>query len=367
VTGASVRRRAAALSTLAALLVTLPPLGQLPAGAAIRRQAVVSCPSGPQECWPAAFAFTPAGQAIYYVERFSGEIRRFLFDGRRDSRFARIRNVGGSGEQGVLGIALDPRWGRGPRFRWVYIYYTQDSPSVNRIVRLRKRAGGGIRTQLLTRSPANTFHNGGIIHFGPDGNLYAVTGDAGNPGRSQNRRNNAGKVLRMTKTGRRPAGNPFARSLAFSFGHRNSYGFTFDPRTRALWQTENGPECEDEINLVRKGRNYGWGPGSDCPNTSTSGPNPARPKKKFTPPPALTGATFCIGCHLGAAPKGDLLFGSFNDDRIRRAPLRNDRTDLGRVRTLYNHGRGVLSLESHPRTGSIFFSDSRGIYRLVRG
>jgi glucose/arabinose dehydrogenase len=360
-------RRALALAVCAGFLLSLAPLGTRTASAAVRRRVVNSCRSGPQQCWPAGFAFTPRGNAMFYAERFSGEIRRFLFRGRRDTRFARIRNVADSGEQGVLGVEVDPRWHRAARFRWIYVYYTQNSPEVNKIVRLRRRPGGGVRTQLVTKIPAASgYHNGGALDFGPDGMLYAATGEAHNAALAQNRRNKGGKVLRMKPDGSRPRTNPFRRSLAFSFGHRNSFGLTFDPRTRRVWQTENGPECEDEINLVLKGRNYGWGAGSDCPNTSTSGPNPRRPEKKFTPPIAVTGAAFCFRCGLGRGPRGDLVFGSYNDGRIRWAPLTRNRSNLGRVRSLYDQGNGVLSVEARPRTGDIYFSDSRGLYRLVR-
>jgi glucose/arabinose dehydrogenase len=92
--------------------------------------------------------------------------------------------------------------------------------------------------------------------------LYSVTGDAGDPALAQQVESPGGKILRLTESGSRPADNPIPGSTAFSFGHRNSFGFTWDPQTGRLWQTENGPECDDEINLIRPGRNYGWGSAS---------------------------------------------------------------------------------------------------------
>lgn len=356
-------RRAAALVAAAALLVALPPIADDPARAAIRRRLVVDCRQ-PDTCWPAAFTFTPNGRQIYYAERFTGQIRVFNRNTGSDKLWRGLGGVATQGEQGVLGIALDPDW---PADGWVYVYYTKNgNPDRNLIVRMRKRAGGGFRTQRLLRIPAANIHNGGVIHFGPDDKLWAVTGDASNPARSQKKRNPAGKVLRMNQNGSRPGNNPF-RGVAYSYGHRNSFGFDFDPRTGRVWQTENGPQCDDEINRILKGKNYGWGPSSACPNTSESGPGPKQPKKVFNPPIAPTGAAFCQRCGLGRKARGDLIFGAFNDGKIRRLQLTNRRKGAGAVAVIFNHPRGILAVEAAPRPDRhIYFSDSRGIYQLRR-
>lgn len=359
-TGSRPAHRILAALTAGALALVLVPLATGPAEAAVRAKRVVRCRGGGQ-CWPAAFAFTPNGRKLFYAERLSGRIRVFNFKTRKDRRWHRIRNLATSGEQGVLGLAVDPRW---PRKRWLYVYYTQGSPTQNRVVRIRKRKGN-VRIGRLLRIPANSFHNGGVIHFGPDGMLYAVTGDAGNRALSQSVSSPAGKVLRVTKAGKRPGDNPIGGSKAFSTGHRNSFGFTFDPETGRLWQTENGPECTDELNLVLPGRNYGWGPGSSCPNTSTEGASPTGPAATYTPVIAPTGAAFCQGCRLGGAIEGRLLFGSFNDRRIRSVKLTPDRIGVAAQTVLYNHSSFVLAVEAAP-SGRVFFSDERGIYRLRR-
>lgn len=349
-------KRMLSLALIAGLLAAIPLSS---AGAATRRVRVVGCGGG--SCWPTAFDFTPNGRKIFYVRRFSGEIRVRNLKNKRDHRWARIRGVATSGEQGVLGLALDPRW---PRRRFVYVYFTNQQPFQNRIVRLRKQ-GGNLRRKRLMALGANSNHNGGVIHFGPDGMLYVVTGDLGNPSRSQAKRDVAGKVLRIRKNGMRPRRNPFARSKAWSFGHRNSFGFAFDPRTGNLWQTENGPQCTDEINRIVKGGNYGWGSGSSCPDTSTVGPNPIKPQRTFNPVEAPTGAAFCQGCRLGAKTRGRLLVGTWNTGRIYRYGLRNGRTTLGGRSLLYSQGSGILAIEAAP-DGRVYFSDPNGIYRLRR-
>jgi glucose/arabinose dehydrogenase len=304
---------------------------------------------------------------MFYVERFSGEIRRYDFARRRHRLWGRITNLAGEPvagqEEGLLGIALDPRW---PTVQRIYVYYTNRDPFESRIVRLRWDDDGTPFKTILLRIRASSNHNGGVIHFGPDGNLYAVTGDLHDSSNAQNTGSTLGKVLRLTRDGNVPSDNPFPGDYAFSYGHRNSFGFTFDLKTERLWQTENGPECDDEVNLIRSGRNYGWGPSSRCPNTSESGPDPVQPKWTWTPPIAPTGATFCSDCRLGPRYSGRLLVGSFVDGKIRRLRLNADRNHVLGQRVVYNQFDGIIALETRP-DGQIFFSDANGIYRLVSG
>ena len=350
-------RRTSTLLALAAVLVA-SPLADAPAEAAVTRSRLLRCPGG-GDCWPAAFDFTPGGAAVYYVERFSGRIRMFNRNTGRTRTIHRIGKLETSGERGALGLALDPRW---PDPKWIYVFSSKRNGS-NRIFRYRKRSNGSVVSDLVFSYGSNGNHNGGAIGFGPDGRLYAVTGDLGDRANSQRKRSRAGKVLRMTKAGARPNSNPFSRSLAWSYGHRNSFGFAFDPQTGRLWQTENGPTCDDELNRIVEGRNYGWGRGSSCPGTSTAGSNPVQPRWTFNQPlPALTGAAFCDGCGL-AGTQGDLVLGAWNDGRLRRAELNGDRTGISDIDVLFDHPRGVLAVEASPG-GGIFFSDRRGIYRL---
>ncbi len=337
----------------------LVPIVQSP-GSAAGRARVVRCKGGP--CWPVAFAFTPDGGSIFYAERLTGEIRRYTLAGKRDSRWTKIPDVSQRGEQGVLGIAVDPEWDRGPRQQWIYVYYTEGHPHRNVIVRFRRRGGGGVVRDRLLTIRASDYHDGGVLHFGPDGKLYGVTGDSQSPGLAQQKGNPAGKVLRLEQNGKRPPANPIPRSRAYSYGHRNSFGFAFDPETGALWQSENGPECDDEINLILPGRNYGWGGASSCPDINDSGPNPEPPKATFNPVPALTGMAFCKGCGLPPA-EGELLVGSYNDGRIRSLSLNPQRDDVSGIETLYDHPNAVLAVEAAP-DGRIYFSDQHGIFLL---
>jgi glucose/arabinose dehydrogenase len=352
--------RKVALLAAAAVLLAVPPLGVTAAGA-VGKQRVVGCQK-PRACWVTAFAFTPDGSELFYVERFSGEVRRVNLATGDDTRYAKIGDVAAGGERGVLGIALDPDWGPGQER--VFVYYTEEHPEKNRIARLERSSSGQVTTTLLATIPAAGFHDGGTLHFGPDGKLYAVTGDAGVPGRSQQVANPGGKVLRMEEDGGRPGDNPFPKGKAFSMGHRNSFGFAFDPRTGRLWQSENGPECDDEVNLVKPGANYGWGPSSGCPDITESGPRPVEPRWRINPLIAPTGMAFCEGCGLGPKVDGDLLLGTYLTHDILDLSLNANRTKIVGRRVLISHPRAVLAVEAAP-DGTVYFSDLLGIYRLT--
>jgi glucose/arabinose dehydrogenase len=166
-----------------------------------------------------------------------------------------VPNVAGTdGEGGLLGLAIPP--GFPTQDSWLYIYHT--SPTDNRIVRIRY-LNGALDTAslevLLKGIGRNKYHNGGRLRFGPDGKLYATTGDAQNGAYAQDIQHLSGKVLRLNPNGTVPADNPFG-NYVWSYGHRNPQGLSFDSRGR-LWEQEFG-DTQDETNLVVKGGNYGW-------------------------------------------------------------------------------------------------------------
>jgi glucose/arabinose dehydrogenase len=158
------------------------------------------------------------------------------------------------GEGGLLGLALSPTFASD---QWVYLMHT--SPTDNRIVRI-KLVNNALVTSteqvLLSGIPRNKFHDGGRLRFGPDGKLYAATGDAQNGDYAQNTSNLAGKILRLNPDGTVPSDNPFG-NYVWSYGHRNPQGLAFDSQGR-LWEQEFGNSVMDETNLIVKGGNYGW-------------------------------------------------------------------------------------------------------------
>lgn len=345
-------RRGVTLALALGLLLT----GASPARALVGAQQIAG-----GLAFPAAFTFAPDGR-IFYAERFSGEIRIFNPATGQDTLFHTLANVATAGEQGVLGLALHPNY---PARNLVYAFYTRTGPQ-NVIVQIGGRRG----VTTLVTIPAGSNHNGGVIHFGPDGMLYALVGEVGIPANSQNLGTLAGKVLRITDAGRAPRDNPFPRSLMYSFGHRNMFGFGWDPTNGRLWLTENGPECVDEVNLVVPGGNYAWGPNATCGgaapgNVNQDGPQPRRLPEVFYGPPMIapTGGVFCQGCGL-PGQEGNFVFGAWNDGVLRSLVLDAERDDVASQAPLYDHSSGVLGVERGP-DGAIYFSDSDQIFKLV--
>lgn len=321
---------------------------------------------------PAGFTFARDGR-VFYGERPTGQVRILSSDGSADFLFFTIPNVVSNGEQGLLGIALDPNYPVSP---YVFAYATRNvsGQDRNQIVRITDTAGTGGSMQVIWSSPtvSGSYHDGGRIMFGPDGKLYAAVGEAHSSANAQTLSNDAGKVLRMNADGTAPSDNPFPGKLIWSYGLRNSFGFDFDPMTGRLWETENGPECNDEINRILKGRNYGWGPNETCShppaaprNTNQDGPRPVLPKVWYTPTVAPTGAAFCSGCGLGARTEGRLLFGEWETGRIVRLRLDATRKTIVGSTSFYLHSRGIESVEAAP-DGTIFFSDQTSIWKLVK-
>ena len=322
--------------------------------------------------WPTSFTFSDDGR-LWYTQKQAGNVRVATpGHGKHGHLFFHVRHVRSDGERGLLGIALDPNF---PATPYVYIYVTRTIGGniVNQVLRLTDKHGHGKNAKVLfqTSSPA-TNHNGGRLLFGPDGMLYLVIGDGADPANAQDLDSVHGHILRMTDTGAIPNDNPFGNRYAYTRGNRNSFGFTFDPQTHKLWETENGPECNDEINLILPGRNYGWGPSENCSghsprDTNQDGPSPRLPLRWFTPTIAPTGITFCRSCGLGHGFQGAALFGCVNGAKIRRIQLNGKRTDVRSVKVVFrNGGNSVLSMESAPK-GTIYFSDPTGIFRLHRG
>jgi glucose/arabinose dehydrogenase len=353
-------------ATVAALAIAAP------ANAAT----VTARPIATNLAFPAAFTFAPDGR-IFYGERLTGRVRIFNPATGSKSQFFTIPNLATTGEQGLLGLALHPNY---PATPYVYAYVTrtvapsqcagQEGPPWNHIVRITNVGGTGSGMWTLFCAPAASNHNGGRILFGPDGKLYAVIGENGVPANAQSLSNNLGKVLRMTASGTVPSDNPFAGKHIYAYGIRNSFGLAFDPQTGRLWETDNGPRCNDELNRIVRARNYGWGPSQSCTSppepttTNRDGPNPVLPQISWGTPIAPTGLAFCVSCGLGSSAEGRLFIGAWNARNIRRVSLGSLRWGTVGESIVYSHSAGVLALEAAP-DGALYFSDPTAIYKLV--
>ena len=200
---------------------------------------------------PWGIAFLPDGTAVV-TER---DTRRVLTI---DDR-GRVRQIGSvpeaepGSESGLLGVAVPPDWQPGD-----FLYFYASTSSDNRILRAPYDRGRlGPSEVVLDGIPVGQIHDGGRLAFGPDGYLYASTGETGLGELAQDRGSLGGKILRITPDGDPAPGNPDPDSPIWTLGHRNVQGLAFDDRDR-LWASEFGQDTFDELNLIEKGNNYGW-------------------------------------------------------------------------------------------------------------
>jgi glucose/arabinose dehydrogenase len=302
---------------------------------------------------PWGIAFLPNGDGLV-AERTTGRILRFGPHGGRGTVVMRVPGVDtNEGEGGLLGLAVSPHYASD---KLVYAYFT--SGHDNRIVRFK--LGGSVHP-ILTGIKRYVFHNGGRIAFGPDGKLYAGVGEAGDKPLAQDRGSLNGKILRMNPDGSVPRDNPFRGSRTWSYGHRNVQGLAWDHKRR-LWATEFGQNAFDEVNLIRKGRNYGWpiveGRGS------TRGGRFVNPKLTWhTDESSPSGAAISGNTLYVAALQGRCLFRI----RLRGTHLGKPRrilTGFRRLRTVVKAPDGSLWVATSNRDGR--GSPRSGDDRIIR-
>ena len=199
---------------------------------------------------PWGIAFLPDGTALV-TERDSGRV--LLVRDRSVREVGRVEETRAEGEAGLLGVAVSPSYARDRR---VFLYTTAESD--NRVLRTTLTDGRlGRMEPILTGIPKAFNHDGGRLVFGPDRMLYVSTGEAGQPDLAQDQKSLGGKILRVTEDGDPAPGNPDPGSPVWTSGHRNVQGLAFDDDGN-LWASEFGQDSFDELNLIEKGRNYGW-------------------------------------------------------------------------------------------------------------
>jgi aldose sugar dehydrogenase len=251
-----------------------------------------------------------------------------------------------SGQGGLMDIAIHPQFAKN---RLVYLTYAHGTDTANR-TRLARAVFNGKTLKNLQVIFEVTPVKPGAQHFGsritwlPDNTLLLAIGDGGNPPiqiegklprfQAQNRRSHLGKVLRLKDDGSIPRDNPFITAAntdpaIWSYGHRNIQGMTFDPVTKRIWATEHGSSGGDELNLVQKGKNYGWPlathskeygfPSREIsPNKSL--PGLEDPKAVWTPAIAPSGLAIYTGKRFPQWQK-NLFAGGLVEQAVRRIEL----------------------------------------------
>ncbi len=278
---------------------------------------------------PWGLAFLPDGSALV-TERDTARIVSIATDG-TVREVQRVTEADPAGEGGLLGIAVSPTYATDS---WVYVYYT--AAEDNRVARFKL---GETPRPIFTGIPKAGNHNGGRIAFGPDGMLYAGTGDAARTELSQDPDSPNGKILRLTPDGDPAPGNPTAGSPVWTSGHRNVQGLAWTAGG-TMYASEFGQNRLDEVNRIEKGKNYGWpvveGTGDDSRYQN----------------PVVTWAT-SEASPSGAAIAGDTLYvAALRGQRLWTVPLNGGepRAELsgryGRLRTVAVAPDGALWLTS---------------------
>ena len=231
---------------------------------------------------PTAMAFAPDGRLFVCLQ--DGHMRVIDKNGVLLANPFVTLSVDSNGERGLLGVAFDPNFGSNHN---VYVYYTvPGSPAHNRISRFTANGDVAVANSEfvlvdLDNLSGATNHNGGAIHFGPDGKLYAGVGENANGANAQSLSNRLGKILRINSDGTIPLDNPAsfpgitgstsgANRAIWAVGLRNPFTFAFQPGTTRLLINDVGQSTWEEINDGIAGSNYGW-PAAEGP---ASPPNP---------------------------------------------------------------------------------------------
>src|SRR5262245_50109108 len=215
---------------------------------------------------PTAMAFAPDGRL--FVAEQGGRLRVIKSGALMATPFVDLSGVVDfQGERGLLGVTLDPSFATN---QFVYVYFTvRSSPIHNRVVRYTASgdvaaAGSDVLILRLDNLSTATNHNGGALHFGPDGKLYVAVGENANSSNAQTLGNLLGKLLRVNADGTIPTDNPFfntasgANRAIWALGLRNPFTFAFQPGTGRVFINDVGQDTWEEINDGIAGSNYGW-------------------------------------------------------------------------------------------------------------
>jgi aldose sugar dehydrogenase len=326
---------------------------------------------------PWSIVWAPDGRMIF-TER-AGRVRVFEKGGLREQPLFVVPDVEPSGESGLMSVALHPQFATN---HFLYLSYAYSSGGTQvRVVRYRETPEGLVdRKVIIENIPAAQFHAGCRIRFGPDGKLYITTGDATKRDLAQKLDSLAGKTLRLNDDGTVPSDNPFtgqkeARPEIWSVGHRNAQGLDFQPNSNLMFQTEHGPSNfdgppgGDEVNIVEKGKNYGW----PTIHHKQTGEGLESPLLEYTPACAPASGMFYRGSVLPRF-KGNFFLGCLRGERLIRVVLDGRRVvsqedlikDYGRIRDVAEGPDGFLYFSTSNKDGrGKPASDDDRILRLV--
>jgi len=312
---------------------------------------------------PWGMAFLPDGGIL--VTEKSGEL--ILFKDNLKTMISGLPKIKVKGQGGLLDIELHPDYATNG---WIYISYSTEEGGEGEglntaIMRARLKGNSLVQQQLIYKASPNSkkgYHFGSRIVFDNEGYLYFSIGDRGSRDENpQDITKDGGKIYRLNADGSVPSDNPFvndanAKTAIYSYGHRNPQGMTKHPVTGEIWTHEHGPQGGDEINITKKGKNYGWPKisyGINYDGTTltenTALPNMEQPLFYWVPSIAPSGFEI-VSSDKYPEWKGDLLVGSLKFQYVERLILEENKVvkreklfeGLGRIRSVKQAPDGYI-------------------------
>lgn len=317
---------------------------------------------------PWGMAFLPDGRMLFTEK--SGQLRVIERGVLRPEPIRGTPAVRDAGQGGLLEVAVHPRYAENG---WIYLAYSDpamrhgEPVSLTTLARGKIRDGAWVEQQTIWRAPLEFYRPGGGVHFGcrivfdRDGYLFFSHGERGRQENAQDVKLPNGKIHRIHDDGRIPEDNPFATqpgafASIWTYGNRNPQGLALDPRDGSLWETEHGPRGGDELNLIRRGANYGWpvityGMNyNGTPITATTAKDGMeQPVTHWTPSIAVCGIDFYTGDKFPGW-KHNLLVTALAQQELRRVVIEGGKVthqeilfkDFGRVRDVQTGPDGAI-------------------------
>lgn len=325
---------------------------------------------------PWGLAVLPDGRML--VTERPGRVRLVGADGRLSAPLAGAPATVANRQGGMLDVVLHPRFAQNG---YVYLCHVAEGEggASSTITRLRLDGERLVEPRtILSVTPRmeNGLHFGCRMAFGHDGMLFAGFGDRFQMQRAQDLADLNGKIVRLADDGAVPADNPFigragARPEIWSLGHRNIQGLAVDPATGALWAHEHGPQGGDEVNLVRRGANYGWPRATHGVNYGGSTITETRSLPGMEDPLKVWGPTSIAPSGLAVAAgsafpgwQGSLLLGALRERALVR--LARDGERIVAEERIPMFGERIRDVRMLPDGRVLLLTDSRegAIWRL---
>lgn len=277
----------------------------------------------------------------FYISERTGSIVKIAGGKQERQKVELQKPLSTAAEAGLLGLILSPDFMKSNE-AFAYYTYEDNGDQYNRIVILSLNDDVWREEKtLIDGIPSGQYHHGGRLKIGPDGKLYATTGDAAtNPEIAQDLQSLGGKILRINLDGTIPDDNPIHDSYVYSYGHRNPQGLAWTSDGK-LYASEHGPSAHDEINNIQPGKNYGW------PILQGS-----QSKSGMETPLFQSGSNMTWAPSGMVASNGKLYVATLRGNAVREFDLNSNQTrevvtGLGRIRDIYIEGNTLYFVSNN--------------------